>query len=107
MVLAGEPLLEVTAPLPQAQLLETLVLNQITYQTALAAKAARCVLAAGGRPVIDFSLRRTHGVEAGLRAARAAAMVGFARHQQRRRGRGLRAARVGHDGALVRAGVPR
>ena len=78
VVFAGEPLLEVTAPLPEAQLLETLVLNQITYQTALASKAARCVLAAGGRPVIDFSLRRTHGVEAGLRAARAGAIVGFA-----------------------------
>ena len=78
VVLAGEPLLELTAPLPEAQLLETLVLNQITYQTTLASKAARCVLAADGRPVIDFSLRRTHGVEAGLRAARAAAIVGFA-----------------------------
>ena len=78
IVLAGEPLLEVTAPLPEAQLVETFLLNQITYQTALAAKAARCVLAARGKPVVDFSLRRTHGVEAGMHAARAAAMVGFA-----------------------------
>jgi nicotinate phosphoribosyltransferase len=78
IVFAGEPLVEVTAPLPQAQLLETYVLNQVCHQTALASKAARCVLAAGGRPVVDFSLRRTHGVEAGMHAARAAAIVGFA-----------------------------
>jgi nicotinate phosphoribosyltransferase len=78
VVFGGEPLLEVTAPLPQAQLVETLVLNQVTHQTALASKAARAVLAAQGRPVIDFSLRRTHGPEAGLHAARAGAIVGFA-----------------------------
>ena len=78
IVLADEPLLEVTAPMPEAQLVETFLLNQITYQTALAAKAARCVVAAGGKPVVDFSLRRTHGVEAGMHAARAAAIVGFA-----------------------------
>ncbi|WP_308259322.1 nicotinate phosphoribosyltransferase [Pseudonocardia sp. H11422] len=78
VVLAGEPLLELSAPLPQAQLMETWVLNQISHQTALASKAARCVLAARGRPVVDFSLRRTHGVEAGMHAARAGAIVGFA-----------------------------
>lgn len=78
VVLPGEPLLEVTAPLPEAQLLETWVLNQISHQTTLASKAARAVLAADGRPVIDFSLRRTHGVEAGMHVARVAAIVGFA-----------------------------
>jgi nicotinate phosphoribosyltransferase len=78
IVFAGEPLLEVTAPLPQAQLVETFLLNQITYATALASKAARCVIAARGKPVVDFSLRRTHGVEAGMSAARAGAIVGFA-----------------------------
>jgi nicotinate phosphoribosyltransferase len=78
VVLAGEPLLEVTAPLPQAQLVETFLLNQITHQTAQASKAARCVLAARGKPVVDFSLRRTHGIEAGMHAARTGAMVGFA-----------------------------
>ena len=78
VVLANEPLLELTAPLPEAQLLETTVLNAITYQTALATKAARCRLAARGRPIIDFSFRRTHGVEAGLAAARAGGLVGFA-----------------------------
>jgi nicotinate phosphoribosyltransferase len=78
VVLADEPLLEVTAPLPQAQLVESAVLNALTYQTAIASKAARCVLAAGGRPVIDFALRRTHGVEAADAVARVTSIVGFA-----------------------------
>ncbi|WP_055627349.1 nicotinate phosphoribosyltransferase [Streptomyces hirsutus] len=78
IVLAGEPLLEVTAPLPQAQLVETYMLNQVNHQTTIASKAARCVLAAAGHPVVDFSLRRTHGPQAGFQAARLSAMVGFA-----------------------------
>lgn len=78
VVLAGEPLLEITAPLPQAQLVETYVLNQLSHQTAIASKAARCVLAASGHPVVDFSLRRTHGPEAGFQCARLGAMTGFA-----------------------------
>ncbi|MFH9826350.1 nicotinate phosphoribosyltransferase [Streptomyces bobili] len=78
IVLAGEPLLEVTAPLPQAQLAETYVLNQLSHQTAIASKAARCVLAAAGHPVVDFSLRRSHGPQAGFQAARLGAMAGFA-----------------------------
>jgi nicotinate phosphoribosyltransferase len=78
VVLAGEPLLELTAPLPQAQLVETFLLNQVVHQTALTSKAARCVLAARGIPVVDFGLRRSQGVEAGMHAARAGAVVGFA-----------------------------
>ncbi|MGW2613472.1 nicotinate phosphoribosyltransferase [Streptomyces sp. NPDC001500] len=78
IVLAGEPLLEVTAPLPQAQLVESYVLNRLSHQTAIASKAARCVLAAAGHPVVDFSLRRTHGPQAGFQAARLGAMAGFA-----------------------------
>lgn len=78
LVFAGEPLLEVTAPLPQAQLVETYLLSLLCHQTAVASKAARCVLAAAGRPLVDFSLRRTHGPEAGMRAARLCALVGFA-----------------------------
>lgn len=78
LVLAGEPLLEVTAPLPQAQLVETYLLTLVCHQTAVASKAARCVLAAAGHPVIDFSLRRSHGPEAGRASARLSAMVGFA-----------------------------
>ena len=76
---ADEPIIEVTAPLPEAQLVETLLLNQITYQTAVASKAARCNVAADGRAkLVDFSLRRTHGIEAGMAAARATAIAGFA-----------------------------
>lgn len=78
VVFAGEPLLEVTAPIAEAQLAETLLLNQLTFQTALASKAARCRIAAGGRiELVEFGFRRTHGVEAGVAAARAAALVGF------------------------------
>ncbi|MEU6944426.1 nicotinate phosphoribosyltransferase [Streptomyces sp. NPDC046316] len=78
LVFAGEPLLEVTAPLPQAQLVETYLLCLLCHQTAVASKAARCAVAAAGRPLIDFSLRRTHGPEAGMQAARLCALVGFA-----------------------------
>ncbi|MFI8008507.1 nicotinate phosphoribosyltransferase [Streptomyces sp. NPDC086010] len=78
VILPGEPLLEVTAPLPQAQLVETWLLSQVSHQTTVASKAARCVLAADGHPVIDFSLRRTHGPEAGMQAARVSTIAGFA-----------------------------
>jgi nicotinate phosphoribosyltransferase len=74
---AGEPLLEVIAPLPEAQLVETFLLNQLTFQTAVASKAARCALAADGRPVIDFGARRTHGADAAMKAARATYLAGF------------------------------
>ncbi|MFI0785876.1 nicotinate phosphoribosyltransferase [Streptomyces lydicus] len=78
VVLAHEPLVEITAPLPQAQLVETFVLNQLSHQTAIASKCARCVLAARGHPVVDFSLRRTHGTAAAHQVARLGAMAGFA-----------------------------
>jgi nicotinate phosphoribosyltransferase len=74
----GEPLVEVTAPIAEAQLAETYLLNQVTFQTALASKAARCRIAAGDRQVVDFSFRRTHGVEASMAVARTSAIVGFA-----------------------------
>ena len=77
IVLADEPILEVTAPLPQAQLVETLVLNQITYATAVASKAARCRLAAPDAVLVDFAARRTHGLEAASAVARSSAIVGF------------------------------
>jgi nicotinate phosphoribosyltransferase len=77
-VFAGEPILEVVAPLPEAQLVETFLTNQIHLQTVLASKAARIVEAANGRPIIDFSLRRSHGVDAGLKAARAFWVAGVA-----------------------------
>ena len=77
IVFAGEPLLEVTAPIAEAQLVETLLLNHLTFQTTIASKAARCYLAADGRTLVDFSFRRTQGVEAGLAVARASAVAGF------------------------------
>jgi nicotinate phosphoribosyltransferase len=77
IVFAGEPLIEVTAPLPEAQLIETFLLNKITYETTIASKAARCVVAAKGKDVVDFAFRRTQGIEAGLYVARLSAMVGF------------------------------
>ena len=78
VVFAGEPLLEVTAPLAEAQLVETLLLNQVTFETTIASKAARCVIAAQGRGLIDFAMRRTQGLEAALAVARLSSMVGFA-----------------------------
>jgi nicotinate phosphoribosyltransferase len=82
VVFENEPLVRVTAPRIEAQLLETLLLNQINFQTAIATKAARIVLAiGGGRPdregrLVDFSPRRDHGVDAAMKAARAAALAG-------------------------------
>ena len=75
---AAEPLLRVTAPLPEAQLVETFLLNTILYATGVASKAARVVLAAAGRDVVDFSARRDHGVDAALKAARASFIAGCA-----------------------------
>src|SRR3954452_4843237 len=74
-----EPLVRVTAPLLDAQLLETLLLNQINFQTMIATKAARIVLAADGKgeSVIDFSPRRDHGVDAAMKVARASAIAGL------------------------------
>ncbi|WP_301125258.1 nicotinate phosphoribosyltransferase [Streptomyces cacaoi] len=77
VVLPGEPLVEVTAPLPEAQLVESFVLNEISYQTSLASKAVRSVLAADGTPVVDFSLRRTHSTRAAFHAARVGRLTGF------------------------------
>src|SRR3954466_4199588 len=79
---ANEPLLRVTAPLIEAQLVETILLNQINFQTMIATKAARVVLAAGGGApgagdcVVDFSPRRDHGADAAMKVARSAAVAG-------------------------------
>lgn len=74
---ANEPILRVTAPLPQAQLVETCLINLLHLQTLIASKAARMVLAAPGKLLIDFGLRRAHGTEAGLLAARAGYLAGL------------------------------
>jgi nicotinate phosphoribosyltransferase len=72
-----EPILEVTAPLVESQIIETFILNTIGFQTNVASKGARCVYAANGRPLVDFSLRRTQGQDAGLKVARSTFLVGF------------------------------
>ena len=73
-----EPVLEITAPIIEAQLVETFIINQIHLQSLIATKAARCVHAAAGRPLVDFALRRTHGSDAGMKVARASYLAGFA-----------------------------
>jgi nicotinate phosphoribosyltransferase len=75
---ANEPILRVVAPLPLAQLVETRVINLLHFETLIASKAARATLAAQGRRCVDFGLRRAHGAEAGLLAARASYLAGFA-----------------------------
>ena len=72
-----EPVLEVTAPIIEAQLIETFVINTLNFGSLIATKAARCVLAAQGKALVDFSARRTHGVDASLKVARASFLAGF------------------------------
>jgi nicotinate phosphoribosyltransferase len=75
-VFTGEPILEITAPLPEAQVVETFVMNQVHLQTVLASKAVRVVLAADRRRIVDFGVRRMHGTDAGIKAARAFYIAG-------------------------------
>jgi nicotinate phosphoribosyltransferase len=75
---ANEPILRVTAPLPQAQFVESRLINIMHYQILIAAKAARMMLAAPDKVLVDFGFRRAHGAEAGLMAARASYLTGFA-----------------------------
>ncbi|HTO47520.1 MAG TPA: nicotinate phosphoribosyltransferase [Burkholderiales bacterium] len=73
----NEPILRVTAPMPQAQLVESRLLNLVHFEVLVASKAARSVLVAPGKRLVDFGMRRAHGAEAGLLAARAAYLAGF------------------------------
>lgn len=75
---ANEPIVRVTAPLPEAQLVEARLINILHFQSLIASKAARMVLAAPGKLLVDFGVRRAHGAEAGLMAARASYIAGFA-----------------------------
>jgi nicotinate phosphoribosyltransferase len=77
-VFPNEPILEVIAPIGEAQMLETLVINQIGFQTLIASKAARIASAAGDRRVVDFGTRRSHGIDAAIKGARAAYIGGAA-----------------------------
>jgi len=74
---ADEPVLRVTAPLPEAQLVETRLINILHFQSLIASKAARYRLAAPNKSLVDFGFRRAHGLEAGLMAARASYIAGF------------------------------
>ena len=78
VVYANEPILELTAPIAVAQLMESYLLNAVTVHTTMASKAARYVVAAEGRDLVDFALRRTHGIEAAMAVTRASAITGFA-----------------------------
>jgi nicotinate phosphoribosyltransferase len=73
----NEPILRVTAPMPEAQLVESRLINLLQFQTLIASKAVRSVLVAPGKLLVDFGMRRAHGAEAGLMAARAAYLAGF------------------------------
>ena len=75
---ANEPILRVTAPLPQAQFAESRLINILHFQSLIASKAARMVLVAPGKLLVDFGFRRAHGAEAGLMAARASYVAGLA-----------------------------
>jgi nicotinate phosphoribosyltransferase len=77
IVFGGEPLLRVRAPLPEAQLVESRLVNLLQFQTMVASKAVRTVLAAHGKRVVDFGMRRAHGAEAALLSARASYLAGF------------------------------
>jgi nicotinate phosphoribosyltransferase len=77
VVFAGEPLIEVVAPMPQAQLVESFLMNQMSFQTTLASKAARVIAAAGDAAVVDFGMRRMHGTDAAMKAARAFHIAGL------------------------------
>jgi nicotinate phosphoribosyltransferase len=76
LVFPGEPIIRVTAPLPEAQFIESALLNIMNFQTLIATKAARVCIAAEGDPVVEFGLRRAHGPDAALGAARAAFIGG-------------------------------
>lgn len=72
-----EPILRIVAPMPEAQLVESRVMNLLHYQSMVASKAARCVITAPGRTLVDFGFRRAHGAEAGVLSARASWLAGF------------------------------
>src|SRR5690606_12035180 len=77
IVFPNEPLIEIVAPLPEAQLVETFVLNQVGFQTVLASKASRIVTAAGAqRAVVDFGIRRMWGTDAAMKSSRAFFIAG-------------------------------
>ncbi|MFN4319938.1 MAG: nicotinate phosphoribosyltransferase [Aquificaceae bacterium] len=77
IIFQNEPIVQVEGPLPDVQILETIVINLIHYNTLVASKSARYYIAAKGKALVDFGLRRAHGLDAGLYAARASYIAGF------------------------------
>jgi nicotinate phosphoribosyltransferase len=77
IIFANEPVIEVTAPVIEAQIVETYLINQVNLQSILATKASRVVQAAAGKVVVDYSARRAHGIDAANKVARVSYMVGF------------------------------
>ena len=104
---ANEPILRVTAPLPEAQLVETRLINILHFQTLIASKAARMMLAAPGKLLVDFGLRRAHGAEAGLMAARASYIAGFAGTATVLAEKSVRHPDLRHHGAFLHPGPRR
>jgi nicotinate phosphoribosyltransferase len=104
LVFANEPIVEIVAPLPQAQLFETMAMNQIHLQTLLASKAARVVTAAQGRRVVDFGARRMHGTDAAVKAARAFHIAGVAATSNLAAYRSTRHSGRRHDGPQLYPG---
>ena len=104
---ANEPILRVTAPIMEAQLLETRLINILHFQSLIASKAARMVLAAPGKMLVDFGLRRAHGGEAGLWAARASYSGRFYRYGHGAGGTALWNTGLRHHGPFLRGGFRR
>ena len=98
-----EPILRVTAPLPEAQLAEPRLINIL--QSLIASKAARQVLLAPGKMLVDFGFRRAHGAEAGLMAARASYYRGFCGHSHGYRRQTFRHPSLRHDGSFLHRGL--
>ena len=107
MFFANEPILRLTAPLPLAQLVELRLINIVHYQVLIAAKAARSVLAAPGKLLVDFGLRRAHGAEAGPDGGARELCRGLCRYRDGARRRAIRHPAVRHHGAFLHRGFQR
>ena len=105
MFFANEPIVRIVAPLPEAQLVETRLMNLLHFQTMIASKAARAVLQAPDKLLVDFGLRRAHGAEAGLLAARATYLAGMTGTATVLAGTAVRRAGVRHHGAFLHPGA--
>ena len=100
-----QPILRITAPLPQAQLVESRVINLLHFETLIASKAARSVLVAPDKLLVDFGMRRAHGAEAGLLAARASLSGRILRQRYCAGWNAVRHPAVRHHGALLYSGA--